>query len=79
MFFKNACSKTTLLGCYPAGLQGLCMPSFKTEEPRAQDKDISGLMDGGSYICEVKPWSDTLPHVVEGRQGRAAVFPVREE
>ena len=50
------------------------MPSFKTEEPRAQDKDISGLMDGGSYMSEARSWSDTSLGVVDGGQDMAAVF-----
>ena len=41
--------------------------------------DISGLMDGGSYMCEVKPLSDTPPCVVEGKQDSAVVFPIQEE
>lgn len=32
------------------------------------NRDISGLMEGGSYTPETKSWSDTLPCVTDGRQ-----------
>ena len=32
------------------------------------NRDVSGLMEGGSYTPETKSWSDTLPCVTDGRQ-----------
>ena len=30
-------------------------------------------------MCEVKPWSNTPQCLIEGRQDKAAVFPIWEE
>ena len=42
-----------LLGLHTAGLQALCLCSFKTEErARGSDRDICGLMGEGAYMSE---------------------------
>ena len=66
-----------LQACMPCA----CPASRQEKKPGVRDghRDISGLMDGGSYMCEVKPLSDTPPCVVEGKQDSAAVFPIQEE
>ena len=48
-----------LQACVPCA----CPTSRQEKKPGVRDghRDISGLMDEGSYICEVKPWSDTPP------------------
>ena len=41
------------------------MPSFKTkQETGVSNRDITSLMDGGTYTSEARPWSDTTPYVV---------------
>ena len=36
--------------------------------------NISGLMDGGTYMSEARSWSNTPQCAVEGGQDMAAVF-----
>ena len=66
-----------LQACMPCA----CPASRQEKKPGVRDgrRDISGLMDGGSYMCEVKPLSDTPPCVVEGKQDSAVVFTIQEE
>ena len=42
-----------------------CPASRPKKKPRAQDRDISGLMDVGSYMSEARSWSDTSLCVVD--------------
>jgi len=51
-----------------------CPASRPRKKPRAQDRDISGLMDVGSYMSEARSWSDTSLCVVDDGQYMAAVF-----
>ena len=53
-----------------------CPASRQEKKPGVRDgrRDISGLMDGGSYMSEARSWCDTSPCVVDGRQDMAAVF-----
>ena len=44
------------------------------KEPGVSDRDISGLVDGGSYMSEARSWSDIPPCAADGGQGMAAVF-----
>ena len=55
------------------------MPGFKTKkEPKVSNRDISGLMDGRSYMFEARSWSDTPLCVVDGRQDLVAAFASRD-
>ena len=55
------------------------MPSFKTKkEPKVSNRDITGLMDGRTYMFEARSWSDTPLCVVDGRQDLVAVFASRD-
>ena len=42
--------------------------------PRVSDRDLSGLMDGGSYRSEARAWSDTPLCMVHSGQDVAAAF-----
>lgn len=60
-------------GLCPEGLQVLYVPSLKTEKRlRVSDRDLSGLMDGRSYLSEAWSWSDTPLCAVDGGQDIAA-------
>ena len=37
----------------------MCPASRPKKEPRVDDRDISGLMDGGADMSEARSWSDT--------------------
>lgn len=55
------------------------MPSLKTkEEPKVNNRDVSGFMDGRTYMFEARSWGDTPLCVVDGRQDLAAVFASRD-
>ena len=57
------------------GLQGLCLPCFKTEErARSQQQRHQWFNDGGAYTSEARSWSDNPPCAADGRQDMAAVF-----
>ena len=51
-----------------------CPASRVKKEPRISNRDISGLMDGETYISEARSWSDTPVCMAAGRQDKAAVF-----
>ena len=51
-----------------------CPATRPKKEPRVSDRDISGLMDVGSYMSEARSWSDTSLCVVDDGQYMAAVF-----
>ena len=47
----------------------LCLPNFKMEEkPRISNKNISGLMKGGTYMSEAESQGNKPPHIVVSRQ-----------
>ena len=49
------------------------LPSFKTKERhRVSNRDVSGLMDGRSYVFEVRSWSDIPMCAAHSRQDMAA-------
>ena len=54
-----------------------CPASRLQEDPEISGRDIKGLMDGGSYMSEAMPWSDTPLCVPNGRQDMAAVLAPR--
>ena len=64
------------VGLHPTDLQGLHLPSFKTEEsPGVSNRIINGSMDAGAYTSEAKSWSDdTPPRVVDGQQDTVVIF-----
>ena len=43
------------------------------KKSRVSNRDVSGLMDAGSYMCEARSWSDTPPCVVDSRRDVATV------
>ena len=51
-----------------------CPASRLKKVPRVSDRDLSGLMDGGSYRSEARAWSDTPLCVVHSGQDVAAAF-----
>lgn len=51
-----------------------CSASRLKKEPRGSDRDLSGLMDGGSYRSEARAWRDSPPCVVHSGQDVAAAF-----
>lgn len=60
---------------HPTGLQEA---SRTKKEPKVSNKDIRGLMGGGSYRSETRSWSDTLPRVADGGQAIAVAFATME-
>lgn len=59
----------------PSGLQGPCLPSFKTEETGwNQQQRTNGLMDGGVYRSEASFWRDTPLCAVDSGQDMVAGF-----
>ena len=47
------------------------------KEPGYSDRDISGLIEGGSYTSEARSWGNTPPGTADGGQDRVAVFAPR--
>ena len=64
----------------PTVPQDLCLPSFKTEE-RAwnQQRAISGITGGGTYMSEIGSCSDVLLCAADSGQDLVAVFTPRLE
>ena len=44
------------------------------KKPGVSDRDIRGVIDGGSYMSEARFWSDVLCCVADGRWNMVAVF-----
>lgn len=56
------------MGLHPAGLQGLGLPSFKTEERAQGERQIYQLFNGwGAYTSEAKSWIDISVQLMVGR------------
>lgn len=65
-----------LIGLHPAGLQGLYLPRFKTEEIAQSQQQRPQWFNGwGAYLSEVRSWRwhPTLC-AEDGEQNMAAVF-----
>ena len=59
---------------YTAGCKA-CLLSFKTKkETGVSNRDITSLMDGGTYTSEARSWSDTPPWAAVSRQDKTAVY-----
>ena len=52
-----------LLGCT---LQAYKPHILQIKEPGVSNRDINGLTDMGSYMSEVRSWSNTPPCVADG-------------
>ena len=64
-----------MLGCTPQAYKACtCPASNQKKEPGVNNRDISGLMDGGSYTCEARSWSNNPPCASDGRKDMVAVF-----
>ena len=51
-----------------------CPASKLKKEPRVSNRDLHGLMDGGSYMSEARSWGNTPPGTADGGQDKVAVF-----
>ena len=61
------------LGLHTAGLH----VSRSKKDPGVSDREISGLIDGGSYTSKARgSWSNTPTWTADGRQDMAAVFSI---
>ena len=52
---------------------GLTQLQTKEKEPGVGDRDISGLMDEGSFTSEARFWSHTPLCVADGQKDKVAV------
>ena len=67
-----------ILDCTPQARKPCTRPaSRRKKEPGGSDRDIGGLIDGGSYMTEARFWSDGPPSAADSKQDTAAVFPAR--
>ena len=63
------------VGLYPAGLQDLCLHSFKTKERTLSQQHRHQWFKGwGSLHVRNNSWSDTPPCAVDSGQNMVAVF-----
>ena len=64
----------TLLGCTLQAYKPWIFPaSSLKKEPGVSNRDLSGLMEGGSYMSEARCWRDTPPCVANSRTGRQSL------
>ena len=62
-------------GCPPQAYKTCACPAARLKkEPGVSNRDISGLLDGRSYMSEARFWSDTPLCASEVRQDMLAVF-----
>ena len=72
---KERFGLATMVGLYPRGLQVLCPGLALKKETRVSNRDITGVMDGGTYYpSESRSWSDTPQCAVDGGQNVPAGF-----
>ena len=72
-------NKGPLLGCTPQACKPCSCPALRLKkEPRDSNRDISGLMDRGSYTSETKgSWSNIPPQ--QGGHGSNLCYSREEE
>ena len=64
-----------LFGCTQQAYKAYICPALRLKkEPGVSNRDISGLMNGGSYMSETRFRSDTLPCAAHSGQYMVAVF-----
>ena len=65
-------------GCTPQTCKPCTCPASRPrEEPGIGDRDINGLMDGGTYTSKAKSWSNTPLRAAGGGQDMAVIFATR--
>ena len=72
------------MGCLPQAYKPCACPaSTLKKEPRVSNRDISGLMDEGTYTSEAKSWSnegqDKMIVFAPGKEGKKGRLPVIDE
>ena len=70
---KTGCCFLSSVGLHLQACKPCTCPSLGLKkEPGVRDRDVSGLMDGGSYMSEARCWSDTSLCRADDWQDRAA-------
>lgn len=66
---------TRVVGCIPQTSKACTCPASRPKrEPGVSNRDISGLMHGGSYTSESRSWSNMPPCVSDSGQDVVAVL-----
>ena len=76
---KQSSAWPPVLGCTPQACKPYtCQASRLKREPGVSSRDISGLLDGGSYPSDARSWSDFPLFAAASGQDTVAVFTSRE-
>ena len=72
------------MGCLPQAYKSCACPASRLKkEPRVSNRDISGLMDEGTYTSGAKSWSnerqDKMIVFAPGKEGKKGRLPVIDE